>query len=237
MIPPSPSNAAGAARPDIHLWMDLDDAVASLGISIAEINEKIDMGELESRINRQGITEVLVSMPRKPPAVAPAKPDVQPAPDGKTAQDTTAEPDSILSRAIPSDAALLPLMQALRWTQSEDVRRARRSARVGWAAAAVMLLAICAAAALATYNLAIANDQTQILSDKLNQLSETAGRLSGERDKLAAQLAEYRQASARAEGELAVERKVEDTLFKAALGSRAGTQSQPGRPAFADTNN
>lgn len=222
MIPGTPAIGARPGRPDIHVWMSLEEAADAMAISVAEIHEKIDLAELESRINRQGVTEVLVLLPQQRPSI-----DVV----GEV------EIEAEVEEADATGTTLESLLTSVEETSVDEARQARRSARLAWATAMAMFLGVCGTSIFAAYTWADSQNQLQDMAAKLSQTSETAGRLSGERDKLAAQITEYRQATARAQGELAVERKIEDTLFKAALNARANVPARPARTAVADTSN
>lgn len=220
-MPENPTTGARPGRPDIHVWMNLDEAADATGLSLADIHEKIDLADLETRINRDGVAEVLVLLPQR--ASADHAADV--------------EIDAQVTDAESGEVTLDSLLTSVEETSIDEARQARRSARLAWATAMAMFLGVCGTSIFAAYTWADAQNQLQAMSEKISQLSETGSRLSGERDKLAGQITEYRQAAARAQGELAVERKIEDTLFKAALSARATAPAHVARTAVADTSN
>ena len=101
--------------------------------------------------------------------------------------------------------------------------RSPRASAAGWIVAVAVLLVACAAGVMATRIFMAARQQARELSAQVDQLSIAAASSAAERNQLAQQLSEARQAIAKAQGELAVERKIEDTLIQGALSARAKT--------------
>jgi len=210
--------------------MGISEAAAALGLSLPQLAQKLDQKELERRVAEDGRVEVLVGLPRGNNfihATQPTRDDVSVA-EGAD--------QSIVSRVSPQvEQMILPMMHALRWNHARDIRRARRAAGIAWAAAAALFLALGAAAAITGNMMLASHDQLRTLADHAQRASDSLQAISAERDQLRGQLAAVNQAAARAQGELTVERKVEDTLFKAALNVRSprpATSSDP--PAMAD---
>lgn len=146
---------------------------------------------------------------------------------------------------------MLPLIHAMRHTHTsgDEIRRARRSARRAWAAAAaIFLLAGGAVAASATYamrarttaeQVAQQLDQSSVaaatlVSDKDTlaasqeslretnaELTAKLAKLTAEQDRLKTQLSQATDSLTKAQGDLVVERNVEDQLLQAALASHA----------------
>lgn len=146
--------------PDIHVWMTPEEAAETLSTSLASVDRQLDQGDMESRVNDGGELQVLICLPKRPKA--------EPA---------TMVIDRVntlpVVRASIGDE-MLPLVQAMRQVQGNDgVRRARRAARIAWAAAAAILLAaggttaLSVTAAMRARNLATA--ATQKLDDTTAQ--------------------------------------------------------------------
>ena len=113
--------------PDIHVWMTPEEAAETLSTSLSSVDRQLDQGDMESRVNDEGELQVLVCLPKREKRA--------------TAAPAAIERVNAMPRASVGDT-MLPLMAALRQTQGNDAaRRARRSARIAWAAAAAILLA------------------------------------------------------------------------------------------------
>lgn len=98
------------------------------------------------------------------------------------------------------------------------------SSQAAWGVVVVLMLAASGAGAIVTRAMIAAREQLKGMSSRMDRMSDTADAWAAERDRLHREVVDARQAAARAEGELAVERKVEDTLITAALAAR-GTQT------------
>jgi hypothetical protein len=209
--------------PSIHVWTTIDEAAQTLGISPGLVSCQLELGELESRVNADGAQEVLIALPpRTDDSIFPEKVGVAIVADALS----TTQPQDGPSSTATLATALVPMLQSIRRAQAREVRKARRGARLAWSVAAGMLLAVGVATADGVHALTAARDQVQHLSETLDQTHAATGEIDVDRQALRAQLAEARQAAARAEGELAVERKVEDTLFKNALAQHASEKSE-----------
>lgn len=128
-----------------------------------------------------------------------------------------------------ADDGTRQVLVALPQRQRQRIQVRRRphpdvSNRAAWGAVVVLMLAASAAGALVTRAMVAAREQLKSMSSRLDRMSNAADALTAERERLHREVVDARQAAARAEGELAVERKVEDTLFTAALAAR-GTQT------------
>ncbi|HEY2589574.1 MAG TPA: hypothetical protein VGI81_27760 [Tepidisphaeraceae bacterium] len=252
------AETSGVGLPDIHVWMTPEEAAETLSTSLSSVDQQLDQGDMESRVNDEGELQVLVCLPKreKPKAMVPA----------------TIERVDATPRASLGDT-MLPLMEALRQTQGSDAaRRAKRSARFAWATAAAILLAAGGTAALsvtaATRARAVADTATckldeaatrqtndddakaALIADKATlaaaqaSMSKTKGELAAkldaltsERDRLKGQLAHANDALHKAEQDLVVERNVEDQLLTAALASHAAKAGQPKNQVVADGSN
>jgi hypothetical protein len=185
--------------------------------SVETIDLRLREGDLESRVNDAGTLEVLVHLPSRPSA--PREP----------AQFQSAAP-----APLPSSQTLMPLLRKPKWDRIEDTRWARRSARVAWAVAAMMLVAAGTASLITASVVAGAREKSRDLSRKLEIISLAADDLTSQRDRLRGQLADTSEALTKAQGELVVERNVEDTLFKAVQAAHAQKATDPKSPQFAD---
>lgn len=248
MTPENGAAVVPGSGPRIHVWMTIEDAARELGTPAALLNCQLELGELESRPSDEGATEVLVALPpRSKPADGAERVGVSIVPGRVDAEQIARVP----SDSIPALAgALLPMLQAMRQAQREELRTARRWARLAWSVAAVLLLAFAGAAVLAGRTVTLTRSEVRLANEKLQhtageraELNAQRAALAADRDALRARLGEARQAAARLEGELAVERQVEDTLFRAALARHASasiaasTPAQPNASAVANSAN
>ena len=116
----------------------------------------------------------------------------------------------------------------------DELRRARRSARLAWSVTAAMLLGGSAAAVVTARTIGEARERVRSLSAQIDRMSDSTNTLSTERDQLIGQLADARQTLARTEGELAVDRRIEDTLIKAVLAAHSAPPDGPGPTILAN---
>ena len=224
------ATAEPAVSPSVHVWMSLEDAAQTLATTPALLSCQLELGELESRLNEAGIAEVLIALPpRAAKAPTAQRVGVSIATDG-TRQDA----GTLSSETIPALAgALVPMLQSMRQAQRQELRGAKRSARLAWTTAAIMLLGVSAAAAVGVRAIALSRQRVTDLNEKVQQTGQQMNAVAAERDALRTRLGEAREAAAKIQGELAVERQVEDTLFKAALATHASEKAQPNIGAFA----
>lgn len=251
--------------PDIHVWMTPEEAAETLSTSLSNVDQQLDQGDMESRVNDEGELQVLICLP---------KPEKRLAAPGPAVERVNATP-----RASVGDT-MLPLMQALRQTQGNDAaRRAKRSARFAWATAATILLAAGGTVALsvtaamrartiadaATQKLdeaamrrtnddgtkaALVADKSALIADKATlaaaheamsktnaELAAKLDALTSERDRLRGQLAQANDALHQSEQDLVVERNVEDQLLTAALANHAAKAGQQKNQVVADGSN
>jgi hypothetical protein len=126
------------------------------------------------------------------------------------------------------------MLQSLRQAQLQEARGAKRSARMGWSFAAVMLVVVSAGSALGVRAIVLSRQRISDMNERVQRSGAEITAVAAERDALRSRLSEAREAAARVEGELAVERQVEDTLFKAALASHASGKAPANSPVFAN---
>jgi hypothetical protein len=195
------------ARPHVHLWMTVHEAAEILDVSVGMLQRKKDQGELECRVVGDGTEEVLICLPEHPAVSVRAA--MAPMIDALTEIERTLAPAPI----PPTPPARKPgaaMAMDVRWTRQQDVRRARRWARLGWVAAATMAAALAGGAGFYFQQFSSGRQEMQTLADELQRVSEQKAQLDQ-------QLADARQAAQKFQGELAVERNIEDTLLKAAI--------------------
>src|SRR5438270_13963057 len=65
--------ADAGVGPSVHVWMTVEDAVRTLRTPAALLSCQIELGELESRLNEAGAAEVLIALPPRAGASAPAE--------------------------------------------------------------------------------------------------------------------------------------------------------------------
>jgi hypothetical protein len=255
------SPEARIAGPDIHVWMTPEDAAQTLSTPVEDIERQLDEGDLDSRVNEDGMLEVSICLPKR----TSAQPEMR----------LTLASESILSEPIIREATppamigqtMLPLIQAMRHTRTggDELRVARRSARRAWAMAAAILLAaggvvgVSVNAAIGSRN--VAADATQKLDQTSSQtailindketltasqetLRETNAelatklmKLAADQDRLKSQLTEATDSLTKVQGDLVVERNVEDQLLQAALASHAAKGSPMKNQVVADGSN
>lgn len=227
------SEASSTAPATVHVWLTLDEAARTLDISPGLMSCQVELGELESRVNATGVHEVLVALPpRSVSRESTERVEVSIVPGPEEHHEPLAQP----GQAMPAMAtALAPLLQSMRRAQAKEVRGARRAARIAWTAAAVIALGVGAGVPLGVRELTTAQQQVRHLSETVDQAHAVAGQIDSERQALRAQLAEAREAASRAQGELAVERKVEDALFTATLASHNLPKSGANTPVLANS--
>ena len=217
---------ASDAKPHIHLWVTPLEAAQMLRCQERDIHEQMDSGDLETRVTEAAVEEVLICLPSRDPLMplddaddfaiieesAPAKHGV------RVATGSSDDPDL--------SSGLLPMMQALRWTQEDGIRRARKSAKIAWAMAATLALAAGGAITAVALESSDHHHQIETMADEVQSVSDANTRLAGDKIQLARDLLDLRQANSKIQEELAVDRDVEDTLLKAAVKARGGVPSR-----------
>jgi hypothetical protein len=212
---------ATGSQPHVHLWVTSHEAADLLHCEEREIHEQMDSGDLETRVTEAGVEEVLICLPSRDPFMPLDDDDLtileelEPTDSRKpTSNASTDDPDL--------RSGVLPMMQALRWTQSEDIRRARRSARIAWALAAIFALAAGGAITAVALEMTSHHQQLETMADEVQSVSDANTRLAGDKIQLSRDLLDLRQSNSKIQEELAVDREVEDTLLKAAVRAKGG---------------
>jgi hypothetical protein len=100
--------------------------------------------------------------------------------------------------------------------------------------AAVMFLVAGTGAVIAASMISSARETSRDLSRKLEMVSLAANDLSTQKDQLRLQLSDAGAALEKVQGELAVDRSVEDTLFKAVQAAHA-SKASVANSVFADS--
>jgi hypothetical protein len=247
--------------------MTPEEAAETLATPLSSVDQQLDQGDMESRVNDEGELQVLVCLPKRSKrAVAVAAP-------------ASIERVNATPRGSVGDT-MLPLMEALRQTQGNDAaRRARRSARIAWATAAAILLAAGGTVALSVTSAmrartladsaaqkldeaasrqtsddgakaALLADKAVLAADKANlsagqeaasktnsELTAKLEAIASERDQLKGRLAQANDALHKSEQDLVVERNVEDQLLTAALANHAAKAGQSKNAVVADGSN
>jgi hypothetical protein len=230
-------------KPNIHVWMTLSQAAETLRVGEPVVSRQIEWGELESRVTADGSREALVCLPRRASdqiATAAQEFEAESA-VGQLTLSSVVRSDGESEDAAPPDdwasvaATLLPAMRKLPPMPGRNIHRTHRSAQFAWTAAALMLFAVCASTLMALRAVTVSRVKYQSASGRLHQTTDQAAMLAAERNRLKQQLTEANQVAAEAQAELVVDRKVEDTLFKAALAARAASAEQKSR-VFADVS-
>lgn len=259
--------------------MTPEDAAGTLSMPVENVERQLDEGDLDSRVNEEGMLEVLICLPKRSD-MTPAEPEMlsevifepEVAPDAEMESEPQIESETRLSRVretaepVTLGQTMLPLIHAMRHTHSsgDEIRRARRSSRRAWvAAAAVFLLAGGAVAVSVTYAFQARSTASQVtqqldqsaaqsatlVSDKDSlaaseetlreanaELTAKLTKLTAEQDQLKTQLSQATETLTKAQGDLAVERNVEDQLLQAALASHAA-KANPQKQVVADGSN
>ncbi|HSZ59270.1 MAG TPA: hypothetical protein VK797_26750 [Tepidisphaeraceae bacterium] len=203
------------ARPHVHLWMTIHEAAEILDVSVGSLERKKDEGELPSRVVADGTDEVLICLPEHPAVSVRAA--MAPMIDALTEIERTLAPAPI-PPTLPARKPATPLATAdVRWTRQQDVRKARRSARWAWAMAAAMALSGAGGALFFLEQSGAARQEAESMADQVQRMSELNAQLALQKSRLDSQLAEARQTAEKFQGQLVVERSIEDTLLKAAI--------------------
>lgn len=248
------SLAALAGGPDIHVWMTPEEAAQTLSIPAENVERQLDEGDLDSRVNEDGMLEVLICLPKR--AAAPAH-------EPETRMPIVREP----AEPVTIGQTMLPLIQAMRHTHTsgDEARRIRRSARRAWSAAAAILVlaggAVAVSASFAVRARSVAAQITQKLDESSEQatnlvndkeslaasretlreanaeLTAKLSKLTEEQDRLKTQLSQATESLTKVQGDLVVERNVEDQLLQAALASHAAKASLARNQVVADGSN
>ena len=210
------SSGALDAPSDIYLWMTVAEAAETLDDSVETIQLWARDGDLESRLNEQGEIDVLVRLSSKPRSLtAPGILSVQ-------------------ERRMPGGPALLPLPRSTRWNPRSGTAAAHRLNPLAWSVAAAMTL-VAGTASLIAASIAVGSrDKSADLSRKLDMVSLAVDDLSTQRDQLRGQLTNSNEELTKVQGELAVDRNVEDTLFKAIQTAQAQKSLIARSAQFAD---
>jgi hypothetical protein len=217
MTPATPPIVSGKL-PDIHVWMTLGEAADSLDTSVETIGLRVREGDLESRLNDDGAQQVLVCLPKRPAPAPPVEEDWV---------------DRLLSD-FPDGQRLASISKSREWKQADNSPRTTRSAKLVWAMAAVMFLVAGTGAVIAASMVSTARKTSHDLSRKLEMVSLAANDLSTQRDQLRLQLSDAGATLEKIQGELAVDRSVEDTLFKAVQAAHSAKGSVA-NSVFADS--
>ena len=135
---------------------------------------------------------------------------------------------------MPGGPTLLPMSSSTRWRAFQKTNAPRRAARVAWSAAAAMSLVAATASLIAQSIATGARERSAVLARRLEMVSLAVNDLSTQRDRLRGQLADTTDELSKVQGELTIDRNVEDTLFKAIQTAQAHKPVDSKSPQFAD---
>ena len=211
------------ARPHVHLWMTIHEAAEILDVSVGMLERKKDEGEIASRVVADGTEEVLICLPEHPAVSVRAA--MAPMIDALTEIERTLAPAPIPPTlpARKSAAGVAPF--DVRWTREKEIRKARHSACLAWAMAATIALCGAGAGLYFVQHSGDARQQVESMADQVQRMSELNAQLALQKSQLDSQLAEARQTAEKFQGQLAVERNIEDTLLKAAIRRHGALQA------------
>lgn len=203
------------ARPHVHLWMTTHEAAEILDVSVGVIERKRDAGELPARVTEDGTEEVLICIPEEPAVSVRAA--MAPMIDALSQIERQLIPPPI-PPAIQERRSLLKFGDNPRWTRASDVRKAKRSARVAWSLAAALMIAASGISVYFFQQISTSRQQVDVMADELQRVSMNKAQLDQ-------QLVEAKQVAQKAQGELLVERNIEDALLQAAIRNHAIMQA------------
>ena len=228
MIPENSAAIVTNAVPDIHVWLRPTEAAAMLGVSESVIDGRIECGDLETRVTVDNDREVLIRMPRRtgvPMAAAFST-------DRRIKADDQMVSNALSARLAESNAS----DQAIRSKAARSRRELSLSTRLAWTSVAAMFIASCGLGLIASQRSDSDRTQARTLSGDLQAVAAKAQALASEQADLRDRLAEARRAATEAEGQLAVERNVEDQLLNAAIAAHNAKAARPNPAVLADSS-
>jgi len=220
----STQHAASSSQPHVHLWVTSREAADLLHCDERDIHEQMDSGDLETRVTNDGVEEVLICLPNRDPLMPADEEDELTILDEQISPRSKSKPRA---QAAPEEdpevtSGVLPMMQALRWTQADGIQRARRSAKIAWAVAAVLVFTTIGSIAAVVLEGITHRHQLETMADEVQSVSDANTRLAGDKIQMARDLMDLRRSNSKIQEELAVDREVEDTLLKAAVKAKGG---------------
>jgi outer membrane murein-binding lipoprotein Lpp len=207
---------------DQQIWMNIEQAAVTLGLSVRTVNRHINAGKLQSRL-AEGRREVLMdgpsgAMPQPSAGQTPINFRAGAAGFGSQETDAAAEwapitssgeaidPETVLALADnAADKAELAVTayQALARTADERVHSGRRLLNAAWVLVGVMSLLAFVSLGWTTNKLTRAAVEHEHLQKQVTTVTAQADNAEHECDDLRVALAQAREDAARAEGRLA----------------------------------
>jgi hypothetical protein len=214
---------------DQQIWMNIEQAAVTLGLSVRTVNRHINAGKLQSRL-AEGRREVLMdgpdggAMPEPPAGQQPVHiPDF----DAAAAASSVIDPETVLALADnAADKAELAVTayQALARSADERAYASRRLLNAAWILVGVMTLAAFASLGWTTNKLTRAAVEHENLKRQVTTVTAQADNAEHECDDLRIALAQAREDAARAEGKLAAYKEPRQTV---AVDDAANGKSAP----------
>jgi outer membrane murein-binding lipoprotein Lpp len=240
---------------DQQIWMNIEQAAVTLGLSVRTVNRHINAGKLQSRL-AEGRREVLMdgpcggggAMPQPPAGQTPVNIGAAEAGFGAepadamtwapmSSSDNGIDPETVLALADnAADKAELAVTayQALARTADERVHSSRRLLNAAWVLVGFMSLGAFVSLGWTTNKLTRAAVEHEHLQKQVTTVTAQADNAEHECDDLRIALAAAREDAARAEGRLAAYSEPRQTTL-AAKSDTNGKASPSTRPStFAD---
>jgi hypothetical protein len=169
-----------------------------------------------------GTTEVLVCLPETP--AVPVHAAMAPSVDILGEVERRLAPPLMPGNypVMKTEKAAIKASQNLQWTRASDVRKARRNSRIAWGFTILVVAGAGVALSMVWKQAVDARLQVEGMMGAVHRMSATNVSVTADRIRLDGELADARAAIGKAREELAVERKIEDTLLKAAIRKRDG---------------
>jgi hypothetical protein len=218
MKPETPSDVP-ANVPDIHVWMTLPEAAEALDTSLETVNLRVREGDLESRLSDHGTQQVLVCLPKTQTGTLAVSNDWI---------------DALILAQFNRRETLTPMSTPQGWKKNRHNPPPPRSAKLAWAAAAIMFLGAGAVGIICQNIIAGERENSREIARKLEIVSLASNDLASQRDQLRSRLGDTAAELDKVQGELTVDRNVEDTLFKAVQAAHAARPSNA-NTVFADS--
>lgn len=209
---------------DQQIWMNIEQAAVTLGLSVRTVNRHINAGKLNSRL-ADGRREVLMdgpsgggAMPQPPAGQTPVSfgPDQDEVATWAPATSPSEgiDPETVLALADnAADKAELAVTayQALARTADERVYAGRRLLNAAWVLVGVMSLLAFVSLGWTTNKLTRAAVEHEHLQKQVTTVTAQADNAEHECDDLRIALAAAREEAARAEGRLAAYKEPRQT--------------------------
>ncbi len=191
------------------VWQTMEEAALTLGVSSRTLHRRITRGEVETRLNN-GRREVLVDVPapaQEPAQAAQSPADPQPE---ATPHSVPADAPALLAlhedRIRRTDLAIAAYQQSVT-VAAMEARRWRTGARFAWSIAGTAVVALFLTVVWSTHRLTAAFAQVENLSGRVQSLSTESQTQASAAERFRQQAESAQIDAARAQGELAAERR------------------------------